>query len=132
MSIRHNCKTHGCYIKTQTPDWGFLDNSFSGKIKVSDIDGVVEVKGHLVFLEWKGIGVPTPEGQDIFFMNATRINNITVFLIEGDAQESIVKSIKVYKNGEIVKEVEADNATLKRFCTFWEQQVRDNGFKKVA
>jgi len=54
MSIRHNCEIDGCYLKNQTPDWGFLDNSFSGKIRVSDIDGIVEVNGHLLILEWKG------------------------------------------------------------------------------
>jgi hypothetical protein len=124
MSFRHNCEYDGCYIKEQTPDWGFLDNSFSGKIRVSDIDGVVEANGHLLILEWKGNGVPATTGQEIMFKNITKINNIIVFLINGDAKNTIATHLKIYSDGGITFDKEISNEVLQSYCTKWELKVR--------
>ena len=77
MSLNHCCELQGCYIKKHTPDWGFLDVALSGKRRVSDIDGIVEVKGNLLMIEWKGSGVKIPKGQEYLYINATRKNHLT-------------------------------------------------------
>ncbi len=54
MTLRHQCATDGCY-KDKLPDWGFLDGAFGGKIRPTDIDGLVELAaGFFLFLEAKG------------------------------------------------------------------------------
>ncbi len=126
MTMRHNCETHGCYLKKQTPDWGFLDNAFSGKIRVSDIDGIVEANGNLLILEWKGIGVPITKGQEIMFKKATEKSNIHVFVINGCAESSFTDSLKIYTNGQIVYDEPCDNDKLKKYCTAWESKSRSN------
>ncbi len=124
MSMRWNCNNDGCFLKVGTPDWGFLDNAFSGKIRVGDIDGIVEANGHLLIIEWKGVGVPVTVGQEIMFNNGTRKNNLTVFVVNGDAEHSIAKRVKVYKDGKLVLDEDCDNAKLSRFCTHWETTAR--------
>ncbi|MBR9682369.1 MAG: hypothetical protein GOV02_01720 [Candidatus Aenigmarchaeota archaeon] len=125
MSIRHNCESSGCYIKKQTPDWGFLDNSFSGKIKISDMDGMVEANGHLLILEWKREGVAISDGQRIMFEKITTNSRITVYVIFGDPEYSIPKHIKIYKDGVIVNDKECAAENLKNYCTYWEKSVRE-------
>ncbi len=126
MTMRHNCETHGCYLKIQTPDWGFLDNSFSGKIRVSDIDGIVEANGNLLILEWKGTGVPVTKGQEIMFNMATRKNNLHVFVINGNAEKSVCEHIKIYANGDIIYNEDCCNEKLGRMCALWETKSRNN------
>ena len=126
MSIRHNCDHGGCYIKTQSPDWGFLDNAFSGRIKVGDIDGIVEANGHVLIIEWKGAGVPIPRGQEIMFEQITKKNLITVYVVNGDPAESVSSHLKVYSNGSITFNGPCDNDLLKKYCTYWEQKARSS------
>lgn len=126
MSIRHVCETHGCYIKTQTPDWGFLDSSFSNKIRVGDIDGIVEANGHLLILEWKGFVGDIPAGQRIMFEKITKINKIIVFVVSGDPIETIPIHIKIYSGGALVSDEPCDSKKLKFYCIAWERKARSN------
>lgn len=49
-------------------DWGFLDNCFfPTKIKITDIDGMVERNGKFLMIETKQPGVTIPVGQRIMF-----------------------------------------------------------------
>jgi hypothetical protein len=127
MTIRHNCETDGCFIKEQTPDWGFTDSAFSGRIRVGDIDGIVEANGCLLIMEWKGIGVPTPVGQKIMFEKATKKNHLTVFVINGDPVETIVDSVEMYFNGNSKKYLDVDNKFLWNACRRWEKHARSGG-----
>jgi len=131
--MRHNCETNGCFIKVGTVDWGFLDNSFSGKIRIGDIDGIVEANGHLLILEWKKPNVKTPTGQHIMFTKITEKNNIEVFVINGDPVENIAEHIKVYRGGSIEYDGKINNSQLKQACSRWEQNARkQNNYSKVA
>ena len=124
MTFRHVCDTEGCYIKTQTPDWGFLDNSFSGRIRVGDIDGIVEANGHLLILEWKRTSAELTRGQEIMFVRCTAINDITVFLVHGCPKDTIVNNLIIYANGMITLETAATNGMLQEYCRLWEREVR--------
>ena len=49
-------------------DWGFLDECFPGtRIRVTDIDGLVERNGHFLLIEAKSPGKDIPTGQRILF-----------------------------------------------------------------
>jgi hypothetical protein len=124
MTIRHDCETQGCYVKEQTPDWGFTDNAFSGKIRVTDIDGAVEANGHLLLLEWKGRGASIPKGQSIMFEKITRINHIVVFVINGDAKYSSCSHLSIYENGKITQDLDVNNEDLCEWCKKWENYAR--------
>lgn len=132
MSINHNCERHGCFVKNLMPDWDFLKDSFRGKGRIGDIDGIIEKNGHLLILEWKSTGAPLPEGQEIMFTNATRKNLITVFVIWGNPTTTTAERIRIYQDGEITREEEITNEILKGFCKYWESRSLNNGFEMVA
>lgn len=120
MSIQHNCLEGGCYVHMLTPDWGFLDNAFTGNIKISDIDGIVERNGHFLMLEWKKPNVKVTTGQDIMFMNFIKYANHTVFLINGDPKTSTPLELTIYSgiHGKMQK-INCDAKMLFRYCKMW-------------
>ncbi len=127
MSIRHNCEHGGCYIKEHTPNWAMLDDAFSGRIAVGDIDGIVEANGRLLILEWKGTDVDTiPKGQEIMFKNATKLSpHVMVFVINGNTNPLFVHRIRVFKGGVMISDEQSDNNTLFKMCQAWEQKARE-------
>ena len=124
MTITHNCELHGCYIKKMTPDWGFLDSSFSGKIRIGDIDGIVEVNGKLLILEWKTEGVNLPLGQEIMFKRITPGRKITVIVIWGDPEETTPTHYQLFSDGKKDEKKVADSDIIKRFCIRFENWAR--------
>lgn len=65
-------------------DWGFLNSCFGGtKIRVSDVDGVVERKGKFLFIEAKRPNASIPGGQQRLF-RALAKSGCSIFLIWGD------------------------------------------------
>ena len=89
-------------------DWGFLDDCWGGtRIKVSDIDGIVERKGKFLVLEPKGIGINVPMGQRLMFEAMVRTGYFVVVIIWGEtnkplqAQVLMPSGIKMYNNANV-------------------------------
>ena len=78
--MRYSCESKGCYYD-QLPDWSDINNSFPGDIRPTDIDGMVEINGHVLFLEQKGIGAPVTGGQARAFRALSAKPNITVVVM---------------------------------------------------
>lgn len=65
-------------------DWGFLNGCFAGtKIRVSDLDGIVERNGEFLVLEAKSPDVPLKKGQRIMFEQMVKSGHHTVFVLWG-------------------------------------------------
>ena len=78
--FRHKCGKDGCYID-QLPDWSdLIAECFPRRIRPTDIDGMVEINGHLLFLEEKGLGVGPDNGQRIALRRLAQRDGITVVL----------------------------------------------------
>jgi hypothetical protein len=75
--MRYQCKTQGCYYD-QLPDWTDINNSFPGKIRPTDIDGMVEINGNVLFLEQKSVGAPITPGQARAFRELSKKDRTTV------------------------------------------------------
>ena len=68
-------------------DWGFLDGCFDDTgIRVSDLDGIVERKGHLLFIEAKPTGKGVSTGQNRMFNELTNLG-FHVVVIWGETNE---------------------------------------------
>ena len=66
-------------------DWGFLESCFGGtRISPTDLDGVVERKGHFLYLEAKSPGKDVPRGQQIMFNHLIADKRATVLVIWGE------------------------------------------------
>jgi hypothetical protein len=95
-------------------DWGFLDDCFGGtRIKVSDLDGIVERHGNVLILETKSPGAPIPKGQEILFNTLTSQSGFTVLVIWGDANKPV--EAQVWGRPR----VPADEKRIKDFVASW-------------
>lgn len=65
-------------------DWGFLDDCFGGtRIRITDVDGLVERKGHFLLIETKSPGKDIPRGQQILFDAIAKQPNWHILVIWG-------------------------------------------------
>lgn len=68
-------------------NWAFLDNCFGAtRIRVTDLDGLVEHHDCFLFIEAKGIGAQVPRGQQRLF-NALKRRGDAVLILWGDPGE---------------------------------------------
>jgi hypothetical protein len=111
-------------------DWKFLDNCFQGtRIKVSDIDGIVERKGQFLVIECKNPNVPIPVGQKIMFDNMAKTGFFTVIVVWGEKNKpEKMKILCKNKNGLFVEKdyEEIDEEKLKKTVGAWYATVNKN------
>ena len=70
---------------SQLWDWGFLDSCFGGtKIRVSDLDGIVERNGYFLIIEAKSSGARIPTGQKIMFDKFAAMPKCAVLVVWGE------------------------------------------------
>ena len=81
MTLRHDCSRSGCYKET-LPDWGVLAGCFPGRIAPTDLDGIVELRGRVLILEWKRPDGRIPRGQEIL-LERLAARGLTVFVVWG-------------------------------------------------
>jgi len=94
--LRWNCEDQGCFnIKKRLKFDAFTD-VLPRKIGMSDVDGLTEINGNFLFLEWKEPGAPIPLGQEIMFKNLTRSFPATVVVVSGDAEYMQPESVRVF------------------------------------
>lgn len=86
-AFRYSCERYGCYCR-QLPSWDDLIPCFPRKIRPTDIDGMVEINDHFLFLEEKKAGVGPDNGQRRALKAlATRPRVTTVFFRPGHHSE---------------------------------------------
>jgi len=51
--MRWDCQKQGCFNKKKRPRIEMFAECLPGKIAVGDVDGLVEIKGNFLFLEFK-------------------------------------------------------------------------------
>jgi hypothetical protein len=99
-------------------DWTFLNDSFGEtKIRVTDIDGMVERNGQFLFIETKKPNEKIPKGQEILHKRLVDTGIFTVMVIWGYPQQPTKFSAR-RKGGNF----ERDNAnleTIKQFVSEW-------------
>lgn len=66
-------------------DWGIFKGCFGEtRISPTDLDGIVERKGHFLILEAKGPSVPIPQGQMITFNRLCATGLFTIIVMWGE------------------------------------------------
>lgn len=98
--MKWKCAEDGCFNDLKRPALGLLDSSLPGSVGFTDVDGMVELNGSFLMLEFKGPGVPLPTGQQIMFRRLTRGGRRNcVFVVEGDAHRMDFTVIKAFRGG---------------------------------
>ena len=65
-------------------DWTPLNNCFERKIRLTDIDGLVEANNHFLLLEGKTTNIDLPRGQKIALERLAKLPEFTVIVFEGN------------------------------------------------
>ena len=118
--MRWNCSPErdGCYRERGQPDLTVLDECFPGRIAMTDVDGLVEINGRFLFIEWKRRG-DVPAGQRIMFERMTRHPEFTVLVIIGDPATMAVKRYDVFQEGRRRGWRDCDLSLLRRYVKAW-------------
>lgn len=100
-------------------DWGFLDNCFGNtRIRVSDLDGIVERNGEFLIIEAKGPGIPIPRGQSIMFSKMA-LKGMTVLIIWGEVNSpEFTQTWSRYKDQANPKR-EANVESIQKYVSRW-------------
>lgn len=108
-------------------DWDFISEVLPPKMKVSDIDGVIERNGWLLALETKETEVEKiPLGQYILYENMVRTGTTTVFFLFGEKDNPKYFQImcpiewgKPSKQIHITDKVPCDQEMVKKWTKRW-------------
>ena len=122
--MRWDCDHDGCWKDKNQVKLGVFDECFPGKIGFSDLDGVVEIDGHFLLIEWKYGNSELPEGQRIMFENMTRDDRWIVVIVNGNAEKMEVSSTQVIAKGRIYQPEESSIGNLKLRCNQWALKLR--------
>lgn len=103
-----NCENgENCYRDYVLPNWGIFNQCFvPTKIRITDIDGAVERKGHFLFFEVKQNTKAIPMGQRILFEKLTEVSNrITVILlyVQGAGKDMNIRESAVFWKGKMTE-----------------------------
>ena len=60
-----------------------------GKVVPSNLDMVLERKGHFLFAEWKRDNEKVSKGQEILLKALSRVPNATVLIVNGDTDDGM-------------------------------------------
>ena len=121
--MRWDCRPErdGCYRRLGQPDLTLLDECFPGRIAMTDVDGLVEIGGRFLFIEWKRRG-DVPAGQRIMFERLTKHPEFTVLVILGDPASMTVERYDVFRNGRRRGWRDCDMRGLKRHIRAWAER----------
>ena len=122
--MRWDCRPErdGCYRRLGQPDLTLLDECFPGRIAMTDVDGLVEIGGRFLFIEWKRRG-DVPAGQRIMFERLTKHPEFTVLVILGDPGSMTVERYDVFRNGRRRGWRDCDMRGLKRHIRAWAERA---------
>lgn len=117
-NIKWDCPSDGCY-RDHLPDWTPFNDCFPRTgIRISDIDGMVEIGGHFLFLEWKPARVPVPEGQLNALARLSVLPRVTVLILWG-TDTLHPEQWQVIHQGELHPAHPVDHDTLHAFIAAW-------------
>jgi hypothetical protein len=106
-------------FKASLPDWSILDGCFGGRIRPCDIDGAVERKGHVLFLEHKS--TPTAklkDAQRILFEALSATGHAAIIFWSEDGERN-VRRLRIYSHGQARDQDPADLDDLRAAVAGW-------------
>ena len=117
-----------CYMEQILPNWAVFNECFlPTKIKITDIDGVVERNGSFLFIEVKQNTKNIPIGQRILFEKLTHnAPHISVLLLyaQGVSKEMNIQEYAVFREGKMTQGWTPTNTEeIKDLITKWFQRV---------
>lgn len=122
--MRWSCDERGCYNLKHRPKIEMFADIWPGRISMGDVDGIVEIAGNALMLEWKSNEKEIPAGQRIMYRRITNGKRVTVLCVAGNAESMEVASYKLFYDGREIDwrkgSLEALRERMKSWC-MWAQ-----------
>ncbi len=127
--MRWNCETKGCFNKKRRPKIEEFAECLPGRIAFSDVDAIVEVNDHFLWLEWKSYEGPLPTGQRIMFERMTHgeEGRFSVLVIVGNAETMQVEASAWVLHGKVGARQPSDLEDVKERIRRWAQWALRRG-----
>ena len=84
--MRWKCQCQGCFLEKRS-DVAALDGCFPAHVGATDLDGIVELGGHFLVIEFKHLGVLVPRGQGLMFERMVATGKFTVVIVHARGQD---------------------------------------------
>lgn len=99
--LRWDCAASGkCFNTYCRPKIEVFADCFPRRIKMGDVDGLVEINGLFLLLEWKRPGQDVPQGQRIAYEHFSRLTRgCVVFCVRGHADTMEVVDYCLFWDG---------------------------------
>ena len=124
--MRWDCDVRGCFNKERRPKIEVFSDCFPGNISFGDVDGIVEINGHGLMLEWKTDTKEPTTGQRIMYERLTKTELITVLLIVGNAKTMEVSHMGNFYKGKQSQLKVADLEAVKNSIRKWVAWARQH------
>jgi hypothetical protein len=119
------CDRDGCFNKKMRPKIEEFARCLPGRIAFSDVDGIVEINGRFLMLEWKSRTPSLPAGQRIMYSRMTTNPLFRVLVIHGDAETMEVTRYGEYAAGQFGGWTDGDLESLKAYVRCWAAWAKD-------
>jgi hypothetical protein len=97
--LRWDCLRRGCFNLKRRPKIEVFAECFPGRINFGDVDGIVEINGNALLLEWKSEAQELPTGQRILYERLTHNGLCSAMIIVGDAETMIAVATSIFDRG---------------------------------
>lgn len=97
--MRYDCEKSGCFNLKKRPKIEMFADCFPGRISLGDVDGIVEIAGNGLMLEWKPARSEIKQGQAIMYKRFTRSGMLRVLCVVGDAELMTITAHKWFQGG---------------------------------
>jgi hypothetical protein len=88
--LKWDCEQKGCFNTLMRLKFAAFSECFPGKINFTDVDGIVEIAGRGLVLEWKERPLAVAAGQRILWSRLTRDKTLAVIVVAGSAADMTV------------------------------------------
>ena len=119
--MSYNCESQGCFNLMRRPKIEVFSECFPGKIAMGDVDGIVEINGHGLLLEWKSSDVELKTGQRIMYSRLTKHARLSVIVVQGNAQTMQVSRYAWFAEGVLHDWKHASLDEIKQQMRAWAQ-----------
>lgn len=123
--LRWDCTVQGCFNQKKRPKIELFADCLPGRIAFTDIDAITEINGNLLVLEWKDHTELT-RGQQILFERLTLLCPAAVLVVEGDAEQMTVVSVRTVWRGVASPPEAANMDRLRQEIQAWAQWATAN------
>lgn len=137
-NLRHDCRQSGCFNEEHRLKFDVFSDCWMrhdwrtgwkpSTVRPTDIDFLIEVRGRLMFMEWKDSPAVFKEnsGQNIAFRRLASLEGVAVVLVQGQAKTMTVERVAVLSGGYESGPTACDLDGLKRLLRSWSRWADRN------